>query len=862
MAHYLDDQGLAQVWAKIKQLIPAMIADPTTEIVDDSLSNTSVNPVQNKVIYAALDNKVDKVSGKGLSTNDYTTTEKNKLAGIAAGAEVNQNAFSNIVVGETIIAADEKTDTLTITAGSNVTLTPNANNDSIIIAASHPTFTAVTGKPTGNQTPGFGSSFTISQISQATSGQISAVDKTVTIPNATATTSAAGLMSSSDKTKLNGIASGAEVNQNAFSNVIVGEVTVAAGAKTDTLNLVAGSDKVAITADASTNTITIDASGAVTGVKGNSESSYRTGNVNITKANIGLGNVDNTSDANKPISTATQTALDAKADKTATVSNVAYDSTNKKITKTINGTTSDVVTVATLKTALNLAKGDVGLGNVDNTADANKNVLSATKLTTARTIDGVSFDGTANITHYGTCGTAAATTAKVVDCTGFTLATGARIAVKFTVTNTGAVGSLTLNVNGTGAKSIKYRGSNLPSAGTLTTGRVYEFVYDGTNYELIGDLDTNSTYTAASVAPLMDGTAAVGTSAKYAREDHVHPTDTTRAAVATTVTSVAYDSTNKKITKTINGSTTDVVTVSTLKADLELTKSDVGLGNVDNTADANKTVSKANTLTNTRYLEGVAFNGSGNTSYYATCPTAAATVAKVATITPAMTFSLVTGARVIVNFTYAIGVASATLNVNSTGAKAIYYNGSALAANLTDAGGTYEFVYNGTQWELIGDLDTNGSYTSFTGKPTANQTPSFGGTFTIQQISQNTVGQVSGTDRTVTIPSTVASASGNGLMSSTMFSKLNALPDNATLQSTYATKSDIASMYKYKGSVATAANLPTSGQTTGDVYNIEAASSYGGAGMNVAWNGTAWDPLGEIFTITSITSTEIDEICV
>ena len=51
---------------------------------------------------------------------------------------------------------------------------------------------------------------------------------------------------------------------------------------------------------------------AATGVKGNAESSYRTGQVNITKANIGLGNVDNTSDANKPVSTAQQTAIDAK----------------------------------------------------------------------------------------------------------------------------------------------------------------------------------------------------------------------------------------------------------------------------------------------------------------------------------------------------------------------------------------------------------------------------------------------------------------------------------------------------------------------------------------------------------------------
>lgn len=48
------------------------------------------------------------------------------------------------------------------------------------------------------------------------------------------------------------------------------------------------------------------AGGSVTGVKGDAETSYRDGNVNITPANIGLGNVDNTSDENKPISTAAE----------------------------------------------------------------------------------------------------------------------------------------------------------------------------------------------------------------------------------------------------------------------------------------------------------------------------------------------------------------------------------------------------------------------------------------------------------------------------------------------------------------------------------------------------------------------------
>lgn len=84
-------------------------------------------------LQSTLDTKVDKVSGKGLSTNDYTTAEKNKLAGIASGAEVNQNAFSNVVVGSTTIAADTKTDTLTIAAGSNVTITTDATNDKITI---------------------------------------------------------------------------------------------------------------------------------------------------------------------------------------------------------------------------------------------------------------------------------------------------------------------------------------------------------------------------------------------------------------------------------------------------------------------------------------------------------------------------------------------------------------------------------------------------------------------------------------------------------------------------------------------------------------------------------------------------------
>ena len=64
--------------------------------------------------------------------------------GIAVGAEVNQNAFGNILVGSTTIAADTKTDTLTFVAGTNVTLTPDAANDKLTIAAKDTTYAAAT----------------------------------------------------------------------------------------------------------------------------------------------------------------------------------------------------------------------------------------------------------------------------------------------------------------------------------------------------------------------------------------------------------------------------------------------------------------------------------------------------------------------------------------------------------------------------------------------------------------------------------------------------------------------------------------------------------------------------------------------
>ena len=125
----------------------------------------------------------------------------------------------------------------------------------------------------------------------------------------------------------------------------------------------------------------------VSGVKGNAEVDYRQGNVNITPANIGLGNVDNES-------------------------------------------------IVSLKN---------------------------------------------NIPWYGTCSTAAATTAKKATSTDskFSLVTGAKVRIKFTYTNTAS--APTLNVDSKGAKYIKAYDTTAPTI-WWNAGDVVDFTYDGTNW--------------------------------------------------------------------------------------------------------------------------------------------------------------------------------------------------------------------------------------------------------------------------------------------------------------------------------------------------------------------------------------------
>lgn len=134
---FLDKEGLIRTVEHIKTYVANELGKLTK--ADFGLSNVDNTSDADKPISTlqqnALNNKVDKISGKGLSTNDFTTDEKNKLSFISSGAEVNQNAYSNVIVDSTTLSAKTETDSLQLVAGSNVTLTPDSSTNKITISS-------------------------------------------------------------------------------------------------------------------------------------------------------------------------------------------------------------------------------------------------------------------------------------------------------------------------------------------------------------------------------------------------------------------------------------------------------------------------------------------------------------------------------------------------------------------------------------------------------------------------------------------------------------------------------------------------------------------------------------------------------
>lgn len=158
-------------------------------------------------IVTLLGGKVDKVSGKGLSTNDYTTDEKNKLAGIAAGA----NKYSLPTATDSVLGG--------VKTGANITNTSGVlslTKDNVVGALGYTPPTKDTNTWTAFKGATASAAGTAGYVPAPAAGdqeKFFRADGTYAVPTNTtysaATASAAGLMSAADKSKLDGIAAGA-----------------------------------------------------------------------------------------------------------------------------------------------------------------------------------------------------------------------------------------------------------------------------------------------------------------------------------------------------------------------------------------------------------------------------------------------------------------------------------------------------------------------------------------------------------------------------------------------------------------------------------------------------------------------------
>ncbi len=304
-----------------------------------------------------------------------------------------------------------------------------------------------------------------------------------------ATTIADGFMSSADKTKLDGIATSATANQ---------------------------ADAYLLSRSNHTGT---QSAATITG---------------LTSASVGLGNVDNTSDANKPISTATQTALNGKSD---------------------NGHAHAIADVTGLQTALNSKEATVTAGTTAQYYRGDKSW---------QTLDGTAV-GLGAVVNADTT-----TTANITDSTNKRFVSDAQLTVVGNTSNT--------NTGDETQATIK---TKLGAATTLVDGYLTSINFNTFNNK--------------------EPALAVGTTAQYYRGDKSWQT-LNKASVGLTNADDTSDA-NKPISTATQtalngkeGTITPGTTAQYYRGDKSwqtLNSAAVGLGNADNTSDVNKPVSTA-----------------------------------------------------------------------------------------------------------------------------------------------------------------------------------------------------------------------------------------------------------------------------
>lgn len=160
---------------------------------------------------------------------------------------------------------------------------------------------------------------------------------------------------------------------------------------------------------------TMAQTGGVTGVKGDAETEYRKGNVNITKANIGLGNVDNTADANKVVKEAKKTtgAISVLGkDSTSIEKSITFDGSADKEVTFNNGDFVTTLTGSNLQVAI-ADKGYATKTEVTNGLNGKLDKAGGTITGSLSVNGGVTVGG--NLTVSGTTTTIDSTTLQVKD---------------------------------------------------------------------------------------------------------------------------------------------------------------------------------------------------------------------------------------------------------------------------------------------------------------------------------------------------------------------------------------------------------------------------------------------------------------
>ena len=308
------------------------------------------------ILNAAIANKanaIDLTSHTGNASIHVASTDKNNWnaakthadsAHAPSNAQPNQNAFSNIVIGSTTIAADTTTDTLTLVAGSNITLTPSAANDSVTIAATNTVYTHPT--TAGNKhIPAGGSSGQILRWS-ADGTAVWGADNNTTY--GVATQSANGLMSNTDKTKLDGIAA----NANNYTLPAAG--TSLGGVKTGgDVTISAG---VITVNDDSHNHVISNVDGLQSALDGKAASGHTHGDIYYTESEVDtlLSGKANTSHTHTIANiTNLQTTLDGKASSSHNHSGVYANASHTHTASAIGAVaTGDVATVSEVEAYL------------------------------------------------------------------------------------------------------------------------------------------------------------------------------------------------------------------------------------------------------------------------------------------------------------------------------------------------------------------------------------------------------------------------------------------------------------------------------------------------------------------------------